>query len=147
MTLVATSDNEQPLTEQEIDQFIDSLYQDDDGCFSYAEVEQSPDAAYEEPAPDADLDHLHRPSRKDEDRHEFLRQLIGKEKGRIPAADFRIIVQSWQIPSLEQDKYTAHDEGDFLKAGPAGSTASSLLGSPWANLLASLCCCWVADRP
>ena len=114
------SDSEQHLTEQEIDQFIKSLDQDNDGCISYLEIEKGLDAAYEELAPDAEPHHLHHPSRKDEDRHDFLRQLIGKEKDRIPAAEFRDIVKSWQIPSLDQEKQAAKDEDDFLKKLPLG---------------------------
>ena len=114
------SDNEQHLTEQEIDQFLASLDQDNDGRISYVEVEKGLDAAYEELAPDAEPHHLHHPSRKDEDRHDFLRQLIGKEKDLIPAAEFRDIVKSWQIPSLDQEKQAAKDEDDFLKKLPLG---------------------------
>ena len=105
----------QCLTQTEIDKFVDTLDKDRDGCISYIELEHGLDAVYRELQPDSKHHHLHHSSRKDHQRHEFLRSLIGSEKDAVPIADFKNTVVSWKIPSLECDKKTKLEEIDYLK--------------------------------
>lgn len=104
------------LTPAEIDDFVDHLDHDNDGCISYSELEQKLDSVYATLQPEAQQYNLHHDSRKAE-RHEFLRSIVGKsgEKDNIPADEFKKIVSDWRIPSLEQDKQAAKDEDDYLK--------------------------------
>lgn len=102
------------LTEQEIDDFVTALDRDRDGNISYLELEAKLDAVYKDLQPDARHYNLHHESRQLE-RHEFLRRLMGTEKDSIPAEDFKRLVASWEIPSLEEDKQAAKDEDDYLK--------------------------------
>ena len=112
------ADNEKYLTDEEVDKFVAALDKDSDGCISYAEVEHALDQVHQELAPDTKSYQLHHSSRSDDERHEFLRGMMGGEKDKIPAADFKTIVRSWNIPSLEQDKQEAKAEDDFLKKLP-----------------------------
>lgn len=104
------------LTQTEIDEFVDSLDHDNDGCISYNELERKLDAVYAELQPEAKQYNLHHDSREAE-RHEFLRSIVNGARSRdnIPADKFKKIVTDWQIPSLEQDKQAAKDEDDYLK--------------------------------
>lgn len=112
-------DNTQFLTDKEIDEFVSALDKDNDGCISYSEVEHGLDNAHKELVPKAKSHHLHHKD-NDEERHEFLRRLMGSEKDKIPTEDFKKTVRSWEIPSLEQDKQAAKDEDDFMKNLPWG---------------------------
>lgn len=104
----------QYLTKEEINDFVDHLDHDKDGCISYQELEQKLDAVYDELEPDARDYNLHHESRKDA-RHEFLRAVLGTEKDQIPAEEFKKTIASWEIPSLAQDRQAARDEDDYLK--------------------------------
>lgn len=109
-----------PLSNEEIDDFVSRLDKDNDGCISYTEIEHGLDAAHDELAPDASEHHLHHPSKEDDARHTFLRQMMGIEKDKIPVDSFKDTVRSWNIPSLKQDRKAAQDEDDFLKRLPIG---------------------------
>lgn len=102
------------LTPEEINAFVSALDKDGDGNISYSELEHKLDAVYKELQPDARHYNLHHDSREHA-RHEFLRSLMGSEKNSIPAEEFKKIVVSWNIPSLEQDKKAAKDEDSYLK--------------------------------
>jgi hypothetical protein len=71
-------------------------------------------ASHKEIAPKAQPHNLHHASR-DEQRHEFLRELIGTREDQISRDAFAKIVKTWEIPSLEQDRKEAKDEDDYLK--------------------------------
>lgn len=103
------------LTQDEIDDFVTQLDRDNDGCVSYTELEQKLDQVYKELQPEPKVHNLHHSSRKDNQRHEFLRSMLGTEKDKIPADDFKKIVRTWQIPSMEQEKQTEKDELEYLK--------------------------------
>lgn len=112
-------DSIQFLTDKEIDEFISALDKDKDGCISYDEVEHGLDNAHQELVPKAKSHHLHHKDNEDE-RHAFLRRLMGSEKDKIPAEEFKNLVRSWDIPSLEQDKQAAKDEDAFMASLPIG---------------------------
>jgi dual oxidase len=114
------ADNEKFLTDEEIDKFIAALDKDSDGAISYSEIEHGLDAAHKELAPQAKSYNLHHSSRSEDEEHEFLRRMMGTEKDKIPAADFKNTVRSWKIPSLAQDREEAKEEDDFLKKLPLG---------------------------
>ena len=114
------ADDFKPLSDEEVDKFVSELDKDSDGCISYTEIEHGLDAAHKELAPKADSYNLHYPAREDDDRHEFLRGMLGSEKDKIPAEDFKETVKSWNIPSLKQDRDAAESEDDFLKKLPLG---------------------------
>lgn len=108
------AEEESYLTQKEIDEFVSVLDKDNDGCISYQELEQHLDDVYKELQPNAKNYNLHHESRE-EARHEFLRSIISTEKDTIPADDFKKVVATWNIPSLEQDKQAAKEEDDYMK--------------------------------
>jgi dual oxidase len=112
------SENEKFLTDEEVDKFVAALDKDKDGCISYTEIEQGLDTAHKELAPNPKSHSLNHSSRSNEERHEFLRRMMGTEEDRIPTEDFKKTVRSWKIPSLEEDKQEAQNEDDFLKKLP-----------------------------
>lgn len=107
-----------PLSQDEIDDFINRLDKDNDGCISYTEIEHGLDAAHADLAPEPSEHHLHHSSKEDEARHEFLRRTIGTEKDKIPTNEFKKVVELWRIPSLKQDRKAAQEEDDFMKRIP-----------------------------
>lgn len=106
--------NVQYLTQKEIDDFVTQLDKDNDGCISYLELEQKLDHVYKELQPEARAHNLHHESRKDTQRHEFLRSMLGTDKDKISAEDFKATVKQWQIPSMEQDQKAEKEENDYL---------------------------------
>lgn len=104
----------QYLSEKEIDGFVAQLDKDNDGCISYQELEQKLDHVYKELQSEAKPHNLHHSTRKETQRHEFLRSMLGTTKDKIPAADFKRIIASWQIPSMEQDKQIEKEEAEYL---------------------------------
>jgi len=104
------------LTQQEINDFVTQLDKDNDGCVSYTELEQKLDQVYKQLQPEAKAHNFHHSSRKNEQRHEFLRTMLGTEKDKIPAEDFKKVVKTWQIPSMEQEKQTEKDELEYLNS-------------------------------
>jgi len=106
----------QYLTREEIDDFVAQIDKDNDGCISYSELEQKLDQVYKELQPEAKAHNLHHSSRKDTQRHEFLRSMLETEKDKIPAEDFKQTVKKWQIPSIEQEKQVENEELDYLNS-------------------------------
>ncbi|KAK5937750.1 hypothetical protein PMZ80_009879 [Knufia obscura] len=104
----------QYLTEKEIDDFVAQLDKDNDGCISYTELEQKLDQVYKELQPEAKAHNLHHSSRTDTQRHEFLRSMLGTNKDKIPDEEFKKIVKTWQVPSMEQEKQSEKKEQDYL---------------------------------
>lgn len=104
----------QYLNQQEIDDFVSQLDQDKDGCISYTELEQKLDQVHDELQPEAKAHNLHHSSRKDNQRHEFLRSMLDTQKDKIPTEDFKKIVSSWKIPSMEQENQSEQEEADYL---------------------------------
>ena len=92
------------LIDDEIDKFLSTLDTDKDGCISYKEIERGLDAAHEELVTNVKDYHRLHYSGADIERHDFLRRVTASEKDKIPASDFKNIVRSWKIPSLEQGR-------------------------------------------
>ncbi|THV89450.1 hypothetical protein D6D26_09753 [Aureobasidium pullulans] len=102
------------LTEEEIDQFLSELDTDNDGLIEYHEVEAKLDEVSREIAPEPAEHNLHHEDRSDK-RHQFLRGFMGTNENHVPIAEFKRIVQSWQIPSMEQEKKEEDEQADFVK--------------------------------
>lgn len=105
----------QPLNDKEIDDFVKGLDKDQDGCISYSELEHQVDVVYKELLPHPEDFSFHHPSRKDEQRHEFLRGMMGSEKDKVRADEFKRTVASWGIPSLQQAKKNEDDNVHYLE--------------------------------
>lgn len=94
------------LSESEINSFLDELDHNNDVFIDYDEVEQKLDAVYDELVQGKPQAHhrLHRHNTKqDQDRHAFLRSIIGPDAQRIPRAEFAARVRELQVPSMGQD--------------------------------------------
>lgn len=105
---------QQYLTNEEIDRFIDDLDANNNGHIDYKELEQKLDDVGKQLAPKPKR---HQILHDDEEkgRHEFLRTLIGTRRNSIPRNKFAECVRQWDIPSLEQDRKEAKNEDDYLK--------------------------------
>lgn len=103
-----------PLTDKEIDDFVQGLDKDQDGSISYTELEHKLDVVYKELLPHPEEFSFNHPTRKDEQRHEFLRGMMGSQKDNLPIDDFRKVVSSWQVPSLQQEKKNDEDNDHYL---------------------------------
>ncbi|PNS17457.1 Superoxide-proteinrating NADPH oxidase heavy chain subunit A [Sphaceloma murrayae] len=107
--------DDKPLNSQEIDDFVQALDKNNDGCISYAELEHQLDVINQELLPQLDDLSSDHPTRKDAQRHEFLRAMMGpEEKDKIPVADFKHVVSSWNVPSLQQEKKAESDTVHYL---------------------------------
>ncbi|KAF2743229.1 hypothetical protein M011DRAFT_411012 [Sporormia fimetaria CBS 119925] len=106
---------EQYLTDDEIKRFVDDLDKDNNGNIEYEELEHKLDEVHNEIAPKPQPHNLHHSSRGDEARHQFLRSVMGTSEDRIPVEQFKEIVKTWNIPSLEQDRKEAKEEDEYLK--------------------------------
>ncbi|KAF4546043.1 FAD-binding domain-containing protein [Lasiodiplodia theobromae] len=102
------------LTDEEIDRFLDELDHNGDGTIDYQEVEAKLDQVHAKIAPNPKPHNLHHDSKDDDDRHHFLRSIIGSDKDRIPRAEFAQRVREWEIPSLKQSKKEEQDEKDYM---------------------------------
>jgi dual oxidase len=115
-------DDVQCLSDGEIDKFLGELDRNANGCIAYSEIEQKLDEVHEELAPNPQPHNLNYKDRDDEERHVFLRSLMGsyEKEQEIPTKDFKEIVKSWKIPSLEKDRKDEKDEKDYVKKMPIG---------------------------
>lgn len=84
------------LSEDEIDEFIRDLDKNDTGYIDYDLLESKLDEAHEELA--SDLKAFQ--SRDYDQRHAFLRSVMGTGETRIPRQDFSNTVRDWNVPSL-----------------------------------------------
>ena len=110
----------QYLSQAEIDEFVRNLDQKGDGFVDYEEVEAKLDDVHWEIAPEAKPHHLHHEDRDDEERHRFLRSILGTNNNRIPHTEFATIVEQWKIPSLSQDSKVVQSAKDYINAVPLG---------------------------
>ena len=108
------------LSDEEVQDFLNSLDSDKDGYISYAEIEDKLDQVHDEIAPVAEAHNLHHESRTDVERHHFLRTVIGIDADRISTADFSQTVKSWRIPSLVQERAADKNSTHYVKSLPLG---------------------------
>ncbi|EON64592.1 hypothetical protein W97_03825 [Coniosporium apollinis CBS 100218] len=106
------------LTDKEVEAFLDDLDKNKDGVIDYAEVENKLDEVHREIAPTPKPHHLHYEGKEDEQRHQFLRSIIGTDKSRIPRPEFARTVKTWDIPSLEQEKKQEQDQKEYMRSMP-----------------------------
>ncbi|KAG9959037.1 hypothetical protein KCU61_g7844, partial [Aureobasidium melanogenum] len=102
------------LTDEEIDKFLKELDFENDGLVGYHEVEAKLDQVFQELAPEPAEHNLHHEDRL-EKRHQFLRSFMGTHKDHVPIAEFKKVVESWCIPSLEQEKKEEDEQAEFVK--------------------------------
>ncbi|KAF2835393.1 hypothetical protein M501DRAFT_1060909 [Patellaria atrata CBS 101060] len=107
-------ENTKVLTDREINEFLDELDRDKNGYVDYWEVEKKLDEVHQEIAPKAKKHNLHHESRT-EQRHRFLRGVLGTNEDRIPREEFVKSVRNWKIPSMEQEKKDAKEQDAYLK--------------------------------
>ncbi|KAI8906638.1 FAD-binding domain-containing protein [Powellomyces hirtus] len=105
-----------PLSDKEIDQFLNELDGNNNGYIEYHEVEAKLDHVHKEIAPHAQPHNLHHDSKADETRHQFLRSIIGSDADQIPRDEFRARVKEWNIPSLEQEKKEEMNEKEYMRS-------------------------------
>ena len=110
----------QHLSDKEISEFLDDLDKNNDGYIAYNELEKKLDEVHEEIAPEPKPHNLHHKDRNPEERHQFLRSVLGTQEERISRDDFTTVVKGWKVPSLEQDKKVEKDEKDYFKSIPWG---------------------------
>lgn len=108
------------LSDEEVQDFLDSLDSDKDGYISYAEIEDKLNQVHDEIAPVAEAHNLHHESRTDIERHHFLRSVIGIDTDRISKAEFARAVKSWRIPSLVQERSADKNGDHYVKSLPLG---------------------------
>ncbi|WOO85418.1 Putative respiratory burst oxidase G [Vanrija pseudolonga] len=104
-----------PLSDSEIEAFLDDLDHNNDGYIDYSEIEAKFDAVNDETQPEAKPHHLHHTSTEDDERHAFLRSIIGCDTGRIKREDMRERVKSWRIPSLKQEKDEEDSQDEYMR--------------------------------
>lgn len=116
--MFATSLAHLPLTEREIDRFIDSFNFGNDKRISFAELERRLEQVYKELRPHVESDAAQDDAEKASAEHvakqrrrHFVQQIMGNETDAIDVDHLKQLVRQWNIPSLEQEKRTqAHDE-------------------------------------
>ncbi|KEQ66030.1 uncharacterized protein M437DRAFT_41755 [Aureobasidium melanogenum CBS 110374] len=102
------------LTDEEVDIFLRELDTDNDGVIEYDEVEAKLDQVFKELAPEPAEHNLHHEDRS-EKRHQFLRSFMGTHKDHVSITEFKGVVESWHIPSMEQEKKEEDEQADFVK--------------------------------
>ncbi|CZS88092.1 hypothetical protein WAI453_000495 [Rhynchosporium graminicola] len=103
------------LTDEEVRQFIDDLDKNNNGYIEYSEVEYKLDQVHKEIAPEAKPHNLHHRNSDNEQRHEFLRSVMGTDRNQISRDDFTGIVQKWCVPSMKPDKKAEDEHKEFMK--------------------------------
>jgi hypothetical protein len=78
---------------------------------------QSASEACDELVPGGPQPHnLHHGSKQADERHAFLRKLIGSGKDRIPRAEFADRVRTWRVPSMKQDSAKRGGQDKYLQS-------------------------------
>ncbi|RAL67633.1 hypothetical protein DID88_008382 [Monilinia fructigena] len=76
------------LSDEEINEFLDDLDSNSNGYIEYDEVEHKLDEVHRELAPEPEPHNLHHADRQEDERHSFLRSVIGSDKDKIPRDEF-----------------------------------------------------------
>jgi len=104
----------QSLSDQEIEEFLVDLDKNNNGYIEYDELEHKLDEVHKEIAPEPKPHNLHHADREDDQRHQFLRSVLGTDKNRISRADFVQTVKTWGVPSMVPEKK------DYTRSMPWG---------------------------
>ncbi|KAL4892305.1 FAD-binding domain-containing protein [Aspergillus ambiguus] len=107
-------DQDQYLSNDEINQFLDDLDTNGDGNIEYKELEEKLDQVYKEIAPVAKRHHLHHDSKRDDARHQFLHRIIGSHEQWISRQDLMQRIHEWKIPSLQTEAKNDQDENAYV---------------------------------
>jgi len=102
------------LSEEEIDEFIRDLDKNDIGSIDFDLLESKLDEVHEELVSNS-RDYQ---SPDDDQRHAFLRSVIGTKETRIPRQSFSNIVRGWNVPSLNPDAQTEASCEHYMKSLP-----------------------------
>lgn len=109
-------DEGQYLSDKEVSDFLNDLDKNNNGYIEYNEIEWKLDEVHKEIAPEAKPHNLHHHDRDDDQRHAFLRSVMGTDKNQIPRDEFANIVRGWKIPSQEADTKAEQDHDEYMKS-------------------------------
>lgn len=122
------SNKPRSLSEEEIESFVSILDHNGDSCISYQELEDNVDKAYDELKPygsqerrlelkpvETDQEKQTKDQQASVRRHEFIRSCMGTDESAIPVDQFKKIVRSWEIPSLEEEQDKEKEVISYLK--------------------------------
>lgn len=104
------------LSDEEIEEFVHDLDRDNTGYIEYDALESKLDEVHEELVPEQKE---HR-GREDEQRHAFLRSVMGTEDTRISRADFSNTVKAWNVPSLNPEGQAEAHHEHYMRSMPWG---------------------------
>lgn len=104
------------LSDEEIEEFVHDLDRNNTGCIEYDVLESKLDEAYNELIAEPKGD----PSLEDEQRHAFLRSVMGTEDRRIPRDDFSNTVRAWNVPSLNPEAQAEAHHEHYMRSMPCG---------------------------
>ncbi|KAL5356418.1 FAD-binding domain-containing protein [Aspergillus floccosus] len=107
-------DQDQYLSTEETNQFLNDLDTNGDGKIDYEELEHKLDEVYNEIAPVPKRHHLHHDSKRDDARHRFLHRIIGPHQRWISRQDLAQRIEEWKIPSLQTEAKNDQDENGYV---------------------------------
>ncbi|KAA8572627.1 hypothetical protein EYC84_003227 [Monilinia fructicola] len=108
--------NNKFLSDEEINQFLDDLDSNSNGYIEYDEVEHKLDEVHRELAPEPEPHNLHHADRQDDERHLFLRSVIGSDKDQIPREEFANTVRGWEVPSLKPSQKAGENHDEYMRS-------------------------------
>ncbi|KAF7504574.1 hypothetical protein GJ744_002069 [Endocarpon pusillum] len=106
----------QYLRDEEVQDFLNDLDIDQDGFVTYLELESKLDQVHNEIAPKAEAYNLHHQDSDQQERHAFLRSVLGTDDDKIPWENFAEIVKTWKVPSLIQDREVEDEASQYMKS-------------------------------
>ncbi|KAB8300093.1 hypothetical protein EYC80_000325 [Monilinia laxa] len=104
------------LSDEEINEFLDDLDSNSNGYIEYDEVEHKLDEVHRELAPEPEPHNLHHRDRQEDERHSFLRSVIGSDKDKIPRDEFANTVRGWEVPSLKPSQKAGESHDEYMKS-------------------------------
>jgi hypothetical protein len=104
------------LSNEEIEEFVHALDKNNTGYIEYDELESKLDEVHEELVPEP----KEYQSREDDQRHAFLRSVMGTEETRISRADFSNTVRNSNVPSLNPEAQAEAHHEHYMRSMPWG---------------------------
>ncbi|TVY53411.1 putative respiratory burst oxidase-like protein [Lachnellula cervina] len=104
------------LSDEEIAEFARALDKKNTGYISYDELERKLDEVYAELLPESKEPQ----SREDEQRHTFLRSVMGTEQTKISRTDFSNTVRGWNVPSLNPGAQAEERHEHYMRSMSRG---------------------------